>query len=111
MKKSIYAFADIMSQPLAFAALTGSAVIAIIIGTILPMPEAYWTTFNISISVTTMVIGQAVLVSGRRDGLAYHLKMDHIIEALPRDNAAIGVEHEDESTIQSKIDETESRTK
>lgn len=110
MSRLIYAFADLMSQPLAFGALTGAAVLAIIIGSIFPVGEGFWTTFNIAISVTTMVIGQAVLVSGRRDGLAYHLKMDQIIEALPRDNEAIGVEHEDESTIQQKITETEERT-
>lgn len=111
MKKTIYAFADMMSQPAAFIALTGGTIACIMVGAMMQVPEGFWTTLNLSISVTTMAIGQAVLVSGRRDSLAYHLKLDHIIEALPRDNEAIGVEHEDEAEIETLITETEERAK
>lgn len=111
MNKVIYAFADLMSQPIAFVILTiagvaGSAIALLTAETIDP-----GMVVNLAISNLTMIIGQAVLVSGRRDGLAYHLKMDQMLEALPRDNEAIGVEHQDEETIQEKIDETERRAK
>lgn len=110
MTKIIYVFADIISRPVAFAILTLIALFgsAFAIATSATVDAA--TVVNIGLSVLTMVIGQAVLVSGRRDGLAFHLKLDRIIEALPTDNEAIGAEHERESVIQSAIDAVESRT-
>lgn len=111
MNKLIYALADVMSLPAAFMGLTGTTLFAIAIGIAFPMSELYWTGVNLAISVTTMAIGQAVLVSGRRDSLAYHLKLDRLVEALPTDNEPIGIEHEEESTIQNKITETEERAK
>lgn len=110
MSKWIYAFADIMARPISFAALTGAVILAVTIGSVLPVPEFYWTTVNISISVITMVIGQAVLVSSRRDGMALHLKLDRIIEAEPTDNEAIGVEHEEVEIIKAAKVEVEERT-
>lgn len=110
MNKVIYLLSDAMSRPIAFIALTGATILAIAFGAVLQVPEGYWMTLNLAISVTTMAIGQAVLVSSRRDTLAMHLKLDHTLEALPRDNSAIGAEHEDEETIERKLTATEERT-
>jgi low affinity Fe/Cu permease len=68
------------------------------------------TLVNLGISNITMIIGQAVLVSTRRDGLAYHLKMDRIIEALPTPNDAIGAEHRDEAEIKAALDQVEHKS-
>jgi low affinity Fe/Cu permease len=109
MTKIIYLFADIISRPIAFAVLTFAALLgsAVAIATSATIDAA--TVLNITLSVLTMVIGQAVLVSGRRDGLAFHLKLDRIIEALPTGNEAIGSEHEPETNIQTAIEAVESR--
>lgn len=109
MSKLIYALSDIMSTPAAFMSLTGGTAAAIVVGMVLPVPEAYWTAFNIAISVTTMAIGQAVLVSGARDNTAMHVKVDRIIEALPTPNDAIGLEHEDAQKIENERAAVEAR--
>jgi low affinity Fe/Cu permease len=110
MSKLIYALSDIMSTPLAFMALTGWTLIAIAIGIVLPVSEVYWTAVNLAISVSTMAIGQAVLVSSARDNTAMHVKVDRIIEALPTKNDAIGLEHEDAQKIENERDAVEART-
>lgn len=111
MIKFIYAFADIISRPVSFAILTSLAFVgsALALATGKDIDAA--TIVNLAISVTTMIIGQAVLVSGRRDGLAFHLKLDRIIEALPSDNEAIGAERAKEAEIQREIDAVEQRAK
>jgi low affinity Fe/Cu permease len=109
MSKPIYALADFMSTPAAFMTLTGGTMIAIAIGISLPVPDAYWTALNLAISVTTMAIGQAVLVSSARDNVAMHVKMDRIIEALPTENDAIGLEHKDAKTIEDERAAVEAR--
>ena len=111
MIKFIYAFADIISRPVSFAILTALAFVGSGVALFTGKDIDAATVVNLAISVTTMIIGQAVLVSGRRDGLAFHLKLDRIIEALPDDNEAIGAEHAKEAEIQREIDVVEQRTK
>jgi low affinity Fe/Cu permease len=110
MAKLIYALADAIARPLSFVIISGGFAVAALIGWILGLSDSFWTVVNLCISFLTMVIGQAVLVSSRRDGLATDLKLDHIIEALPRDNEAIGAEKLDAEEIQEKKDEVEERT-
>lgn len=109
MKSIIHAFADVMSQPAAFIALSSLALTGSVYAVFTSGPLDTMTLVNLGISNITMIIGQAVLVSSRRHELAYHLKMDRIIEALPNDNDAIGAEHRDETEIQAAIDQVEQR--
>ena len=108
MIRFIYSFADIISRPISFALLTTVSVLGSAVA-LLTTRQNTADVVNLVISVTTMIIGQAVLVSGRRDGLAFHLKLDRIIEALPGDNAAIGMERKTEDDIQHEIDAVEER--
>lgn len=92
MEKSIYAVADVMARPVSFTLITSASFAATAAGSIFDLGEGYWTVVNLGISLLTMIIGQAVLCRGARDGLATDLKLDRIIEALPSDNDAIGAE-------------------
>lgn len=92
MSELIYAISDFMARPAAFIALSVGFTMASIAGFVLPVPDAFPNAVNLTISLVTMIIGQAVLVSSRRDSLATDVKLDRIIEELPGDNDAIGAE-------------------
>ncbi|MET3900031.1 low affinity Fe/Cu permease [Devosia sp. UYZn731] len=70
-----------ISRPVSFAILTSLAFVGSAVALVTGKGIDAATIVNLAISLTTMIIGQAVLVSGRRDGLAFHLKLDRIIEA------------------------------
>lgn len=105
----IYGFSNVMAQPISFIILGAAGIIAAALGLLLDMGEVYMTVVNLSISLLTMIIGQAVLVSSGRDGIALHLKLDRIIEAQPSDNDAIGAEHKDAEEIEQERNRVEAR--
>jgi hypothetical protein len=74
MIKLIYAFAVIISRPVSFAILTALAFAGPAVPLFTGKDVDAATIVNLAISVTTMIIGQAVLVSGWRDGLAFHFE-------------------------------------
>ncbi len=110
MTKLIYAFADAMARPISFLILSFAAVLMSALGGVVDFGDGYWNVLNLTISILTMVIGQAVLVGSRRDGLATDLKLDRLIEAMPGDNDAIGSEHEHAEEIARMKQEVEERT-
>lgn len=109
--KFIYAFSDLMSRPVSFALLTSAFLTAAGAGSIMDLGEGYMTYVNLGISIVTMVIGQAVLVSSRRDNVAMHLKLDDIIEGQPGSDRAVAAEKEDEETLQELKQEVEDKAK
>lgn len=64
MIKFSYAFADIISKPLSFSILTTLAFVGSAIALLTGENIDAATIVNLAISVTTIIIGQAVLVSG-----------------------------------------------
>lgn len=111
MATLIYLFADIMARPLAFMALSAGSIGLATLGASLGFGDRFWTGLNLFISVSTMIIGQAVLCVSRRDGIAVDLKLDRIIEEQPGENDAIGAERHDAEVLLQKKKEIEERTK
>lgn len=109
--KAIYAFSDAMARPISFIVLTGGFCMAAAAGTIFDLGEGYMTYVNLGISIVTMSIGQAVLVSSSRDNIAMHVKLDDIVEGQPGDDSTVGAEKEDEETLKQKKTEIEARAK
>lgn len=110
MKRAIYGLANQMARPLAFVALSGAAAVAALAGLVFPVGEVYFSVVNLSISVLTLAIGQAVLVAGARDEIALHLKLDRLIEASGASTDAIGIEHKDAEEVERARMETERRS-
>ena len=92
-------------QPLAFIILTGYGILGSIATPWLG--EALVSNFNMSISVATLVIGQAVLVAGVRDALSFHIKLDKLLERTAPET--IGVEHEDAKELEAEREEVEKK--
>jgi len=88
LEKAVNAFSDLMSKPISFIAVVIITALALIF-------QLDSTILNVSISVFTMIVGLAVLVSTKRGEIALHLKLDKIIEAADMTNEVIGAEHED----------------
>jgi len=109
MKRAIYALADLMARPAAFVALSSSALALAAAGFVLRLGEGYFAIVNLSISIVTLAIGQAVLVAAARDEKAVHVKLDRLIEAGAATNDVIGIEHQDADAIERLRKETEQR--
>ncbi len=111
MTRLIYALADLMARPAAFVVLSFGFIAVAILGTILPVSDAFNNRVNLAISLVTLVIGQAVLVTAKRDSAATDLKLDRLIEVSPGSNDAIGAERLSEEEIEAQKREVEERTK
>ena len=111
LERMIYAFADAMGKPLSFVFLTLASVISSSVGFFFKVSDGYTTFVANTITLVTLIIGQAVLVSARRSSLANDLKQDRIIEALPGDNDAIGIEEAHAAEIEREKRAVEARAK
>jgi low affinity Fe/Cu permease len=109
--KAIYAFADAMARPASFVILTAGFMVAAVAGITMDLGEGYMTYVNLGISIITMAIGQAVLVSSSRDNIAMHVKLDDIIENHPGSDEAVAAEKEDEETLKQMKTEIEEKAK
>lgn len=107
LEDAIAKLSDVMGRPIAFVALTCASVVGAIVGAVVGFDGTYGMVFNLSISIITMIIGQAVLVSSRRETLASSFKLDKLIEWGPGSNDAIGAEKEDTEVLEQKIEEVE----
>jgi len=111
MQKTIFKLADIFATPLAFVVLMSCSLVASFLGTFTNLGDSYMAAVNLALSVLTLGIGQAVLVSSARDNKALHLKLDKLILAAPTDNDAIGAEHRKSEHLDQQIKDIEIHSK
>jgi len=121
MVKLIRKFFALMSLPWSFIILGFTGILASSWALATAEKVDGLTVVNLAISLATMIIGQAGLVAGRTDALAFHLKMDLVLEVgreileflkqRPVETPGIGAEHEPEEVIAKELRAVEERAK
>ena len=99
MEKFVHLFTASMSKAWTFFVIAILGIVSSGIGLLLNLGDGYMAMVNVAISVFTMITAQGLQVSGTRDTLAIHLKLDTIIKHLDIPDDEIGDEKETEREL------------
>jgi low affinity Fe/Cu permease len=109
MENLVHSFTALMSRTSAFMVIGIAGIVFGSAGFIFGLGEGYSAVVNLAISIFTMITAQGIQVSGTRDTLAMHLKLDTIIKHLDIPDDEIGDEKETEDELSRRKEALENQ--